>query len=48
LNDRPIIGIFTLPTKKEWKEFPSTHYSGIVSCYVKFVEESGARLIKYF
>ena len=42
-NNRPIIGIMTLPS--EYVEFPNDTYSYIAASYVKFVESSGARVI---
>jgi hypothetical protein len=42
-NDRPIIGIMTLPS--EYVEFPNDTYSYMAASYVKFVESAGARVL---
>lgn len=43
LNNRPIIGILTLPS--EYLEFPNNTYSYMAASYVKFIESAGARVV---
>jgi len=43
LNDKPIIGILTIPS--DVKEFDGKDYSYIGAAYVKFIEMGGGRVI---
>jgi gamma-glutamyl hydrolase len=43
LNDRPIVGVFAYPS--EFGTFPQEEYSYIAASYIKWVEQSGARVM---
>lgn len=44
INDRPIIGILTIPSTADPK-YPPSEYSYFGASYVKFIESAGARVI---
>jgi Peptidase C26 len=44
LNDRPIVGVFAYPSEFN-ATYPSAQYSYIAASYVKWVEQSGARVM---
>lgn len=45
LNLNPVIGILTIPSDDDYREYPSSKYSYFAASYVKFVEASGARVM---
>lgn len=43
LNDRPVIGIMTIPSRNS--KYPTANYSTIPASYVQFLESAGARVV---